>query len=154
MRVVCDMQMVLLKPASAFISPLTLASGEGWDASLVGLLIIGCILGIPGVMAWVGSSDTGLARMFQAGPALLIPAAFLWTLVSHYSCRHEVECSGDLWRTLPLYGLFGAALLWNVALVRRYKERSNFYIPYAIIFVPTFYVYCMFCLVLAIKFPL
>jgi hypothetical protein len=125
-----------------------------WTPSLVGLLIIGCLVGIPGVMAWAGSTTRGWARLLQAGPALLIPAVFIWTAISHSTCRHEVECSGDWWRIVPFYGAVGAAVLWNLALIIRVKGRANFLIPYAILFVPTFYLFCMLGLVLAIKFPL
>lgn len=143
--------MVLIKSAQM---PLVLAGLGGWNDSLVGLFVMGCAVGIPGVMAWIRSSERGLARAFQTGPALLVPLVFLWTLISHYSCPDELVCRGDLWRVLPFYAAVGVAVIWNVALIRRNKEQSNLYIPYAFFFVPLFLVFCMIASVVAIKFPL
>jgi hypothetical protein len=123
----------------------------GWKA-IVFLLVVGCLVGIHGIVAWIRSSDRGTARLLQTGPALLIPVVLLWTLISHYSCRDE--CSSDSWRTLPFYAAVGAAIFWNVALISRNKERLNFYIPYAFFFVPLFFIFSTLALVVAVKFPL
>jgi hypothetical protein len=98
-----------------------------WDSNVVGLLIIGCLVGgIPGAWAWGVSTATGWARLFQTGPALLILPVFVWSVISYATSSHEVD---DWWR-------------------------RNFYITYAILFVPAFYIFCMLALVLAIRFPL
>jgi hypothetical protein len=123
-----------------------------WDSNVVGLLIIGCLVGgIPGAWAWGVSTATGWARLFQTGPALLILPVFVWSVISYATSSHEVD---DWWRIAPFYGAFGVALLWHLGLVARVKERRNFYITYAILFVPAFYIFCMLALVLAIRFPL
>jgi hypothetical protein len=148
------MQMMLIKHI-LILTPLSaLVAFVGWDSSIIGLLVMGCIIGIPGVMAWAGSSERGLPRIFQTGPALLIPAVFLWTLISHFSCPGEVECRHDLWRVLPFYAAIGVALFWHIALIRNNRNRMNFYIPYAFLFLPAFYLYCMIGLVFATRFPL
>jgi hypothetical protein len=119
--------------------------------SLVFLLVVACLVGIPGAIAWAGSTARGNERLFQAGPALLIPAVFAWTVISHATASNEVD---DWWRIAPFYAAVGAAVFWHFALITRVKERTSFHIGYAILFVPTFYLFCMLGMVLAIKFPL
>jgi hypothetical protein len=90
-------------------------------------------------------------RFLQTGPALLVLPVFIWAVVSHATSSHEVD---DWWRIVPFYGALGAAVLWHLALIARIKERVNFHIVYALLFMPTFYYFCMFSMVLAIRFPL
>jgi hypothetical protein len=119
---------------------------------LVFWLLISCLVGgIPGAWAWGVSTARGWERFFQTGPALLVPLVFIWTAISHATTSHEVD---DWWRIAPFYGALGIAVLWHLALIARIKERANFHIVYALLFMPTFYYFCMLSLVLAIRFPL
>jgi hypothetical protein len=125
--------------------------GQMWTSDLVKLLIMGCVVAIPGAWAWGFSTARRWARLFQGGPALLIPALFVWTVISHATSPDEVE---DWWRIAPFYGAIGAALVWHIALVARVRERTIFQIAYAVIFIPVFYLFCTLGMVLATKFPL
>jgi hypothetical protein len=121
--------------------------------SFFSLLLIACSVGAIGVLAWVTASETGLAKFFRTGPALLIPVVYLWAIISHNFCPHGMECH-DLWRTLPFYAAIGIAVLWHVALIVHNKGRSGSDWVYAIIFVPTFYLFCVYAMIIAIKAPL
>jgi hypothetical protein len=123
-----------------------------WTSSLVGHLIIGCLVGgIPGAWAWGVSTARGWAGLFQTGPALLILPVFIWTVISHATTSDEVN---DWWRIVPFYVTLGVAVLWHLALIAGIKERANFHIVYALLFMPIFYYFCMLSMVLAIRFPL
>jgi hypothetical protein len=118
------------------IPPLALFSAGGRDSSVFAfLLVIGCIVGIPGIIAWTKSAARGWTRTFHAGPALLIPAVFLWTVLSHCTCGHY--CEKDMWRIAPFHVAIGA-VLWHFALIRS-KSDQNLHIAYAILFVPILY---------------
>lgn len=69
------------------------------DAERIWLLIVfGCIIGIPGIIAWFVTTERGLARLFRTGPALLLPAVLAWALVSQVTCT-PAGCPPDLWRS-------------------------------------------------------
>jgi hypothetical protein len=140
--------------APTSMPPLLVTYQGGWGPSVVGWVIISVFLGIPGVIGWLGTAERGSERIFRSGPALLVPGVCLWTLLSHYTCRHEVECSDDLWRILPFYGGIAVAAIWHVALLIDGKGRSLLHWLYAIGFFPGFYLYSMMAMALAIKFPL
>jgi hypothetical protein len=146
--------MLMLGPTLSVVSNFLVANSASWGPTVIGLVIISCIISMPGVIAWIGTAERGLARIFWSGPALLVPAVCLLTLVSFFSCRHEVECSKDLWRILPFYGAVAVAVIWHAALLISLKHRSQLDWLYAIVFLPIFYYYCMLTMALAIRFPL
>ena len=55
---------------------------------------------------------------------------------------------------MPFYGILGVAALWHLALIAHEKEMRIFYIVYAVLFAPIFYIFSMFAIVLALRFPL
>jgi hypothetical protein len=132
---------------------MTNADGSGWTNSIVSMLLFGILVAIPGIVAWANVPGRGFTKAFRVGPALLIPAVFLWAVISNLSCPGESVCRDALWRRLPIYAADAIAVLWNLALVAIAKERI-LYVLYAIIFLPSFYLFCAFAIVLAIKFPL
>ena len=54
----------------------------------------------------------------------------------------------------PMFGLFGLAAIWHVALITTQRSRRYAYIAYAIVFLPIFYVAVAFALIPATHFPL
>jgi hypothetical protein len=133
---------------------LTSFNAEIWTLGLESLFLYACAVAAIGLIPWSMSADRGLARLFRAGPALLVPVVYLWSVVSHYFCRGEEECSNDIWRVIPFYVAIGAALFWHATLILRNRERLGLDVVYAVIFMPAFYLFCMYGMVLAIKFPL
>lgn len=121
------------------------AGGGEWRVVVL-LLAIGCLVGIPGIMAWGRSAG----RVFHVGPALLIPAVILWTVLSLYTCGH---CEKDLRRKVPFFVAMASAVLWHIALIQHNSDRG-FHIFYALLFLPLFYFFCMLALPLAINFQL
>jgi hypothetical protein len=91
-------------------------------------------------------------RIFRTGPALLIPAVYLWAVVSNLLCDWS-ECN-DLWRTLPLHVALAAVIVWHATLIVVERDRTTFDWLYAIIHIPTFYYFWMIAIAIAIKFPL
>jgi hypothetical protein len=113
-----------------------------------GPLIIATGLAVLFSIALAGTSGPIAIRIFRLGPFQLAPIVILWGII----VAPDTE-RWDLWRTLPLYGALVAALLWHTALVHREQTR-RFYLVYATVHLPIFYLYWSFAMVLATRFPL
>ena len=59
----------------------------------------------------------------------------------------------ELWRTLPLYGMLAVAVVWHLALIV-FEQTRGFYVVYAAIHLPAFYLLWTLALVFATNFPL
>ncbi len=95
----------------------------------------------------------GSGRTISDRPARLLPAVFIWVLILRATCGPSA-CYPDLWRILPFYGAFAAAVLWHVALIARNRGRDRIlYLLYAVVFLPCLFLYSLFAIMLA-KFPL
>src|SRR5262245_43519815 len=103
------------------------------------------------IVALAGTTGNVSARAFRIGPFLLIPLVILWGVTSGAACS-KGECH-DLWRTLPLYGAMALAVRWHVALIVHEGPR-RFYLAYAAIHLPLFYLFWTLAMVLATNFPL
>jgi hypothetical protein len=121
--------------------------------NILTLLGIGVVVGVPGIIAWRNSTANAKEKLFETGPAILIPIVVVWTAISYASCEHESVCSRDLWRTMPYYALLVVAAIWLSILIAIKKDRVP-YIAYALVYLPCFYLFCMLAQALAIKFPL
>jgi len=117
----------------------------------LGPMIIGIGVGVLWVLVWAGTAGKGFTKAFRIGPALLFPIVIVWAAISNELCP-EGECH-DLWRTLPLHGALALAVLWHLALITVEKER-NFYLLYAAIHLPAFYLFWVLAYAIATKFPL
>ena len=102
-------------------------------------------------VALAGTTGKISTRAFRIGPFLLIPLVILWAVISGAAC-FEGECR-DLWRTLPLHGALALAVLWHLALIATDRQRK-FYLAYAGLHLPTFWLLWGFAMALATNFPL
>jgi hypothetical protein len=136
------------------LSLLFVLAVEVWADLIWILVFFACVIGVPGVIAWQATAEMGWARVFRTGPALLVPFVFVWAVISHVSCGPG-ECPPDLWRILPFFAAFAAAVLWHVALIlisNREERIPN--LLYAVVFLPCLYLYSQCAMVLAVRFPL
>jgi hypothetical protein len=116
----------------------------------IGELIIAAVLAFFWVGAWAATSGRGLVKAFRLGPPILIPAMMAWAAISWELGSGE---SKDLWRQLPLHAAFGVAVLWHLLLIRTERERS-FYVRYALVHLPLFWLFWQFAVIIALRFPL
>lgn len=114
-------------------------------------LIIATVTGFLCIVAFAGTTGSLATKAFRVGPFVLIPPVMLWGVLSGMSCPRS-EC-GELWRTLPLCGALTVAVAWHVTLIALEPPRG-FYVAYAAIHLPAFYLLWTLALVFATNFPL
>jgi hypothetical protein len=115
-----------------------------------GLMIIAAGVAFFWIGAWAATSGRGLIRAFRLGPPILIPAMMVWAAISWELGSGE---SHDLWRMLPLHAAMAIAVLWHLLLIGFERERP-FYLGYALVHLPLFWLSWNFALIIAIRFPL